>query len=178
MTQPQTHAPQHGRGPRTFPTRHALPSDVRDRLVGTLNQNLADAFDLYTQTKHAHWNVKGMAFYPLHLLFDELAETVEKDVDSIAERITALGGFAEGTARMAARASRLPEMPADVTDEWRVVDALVDRYAQAARNVGQAIEEAESLHDKGTADLLTAIVRDLDKALYLLESHTQASTRP
>ena len=157
-----------------FRTRHALPQDVRERLCVMLNQNLADSFDLFAQTKHAHWNVKGINFYQLHKLFDELAEIVEGHVDTIAERITALGGFAAGTARMAAANSRLPEMGNDVvSDEWSCVDALIQRYASHARNVGQAIMEAEELHDKGTADMLTDVVSDLDKALYFLEAHVQ-----
>ena len=175
MAHQQTHASgDRASATRTFPTRHALPNDVRERLVAVLNQNLADSFDLYTQTKQAHWNVKGMNFYQLHLLFDELAETVEKHVDMIAERVTALGGFATGTARMAARASRLPEMPDDAYEEWACVQALIERYATHAQNVGSAINDAEEMHDKGTADMLTDIVRDLDKGLYFLEAHLQA----
>lgn len=163
-----------GQATRTFQTRHALPPEIRERLVGLLNQNLADSFDLYTQTKQAHWNVKGMNFYQLHLLFDELAEIVEKHVDLVAERATALGGFATGTCRMAASASRLPELPPEVYEEWACVEALIERYSLHARHVGQAIQEAEGLHDKGTADMLTDIVRDLDKGLYFLEAHLQA----
>ena len=56
-----------------------------------MNQHLADTFDLMSQTKFAHWNVKGPNFIALHKLFDELAETLEGHVDEIAERATALG---------------------------------------------------------------------------------------
>jgi starvation-inducible DNA-binding protein len=38
---------------------------------------LADAIDLGTQVKHAHWNVKGTNFIALHELFDKIAESVE-----------------------------------------------------------------------------------------------------
>ena len=164
-------------GTRMVPTRHALPRENRERIVAVLNQSLADSFDLYTQTKQAHWNVKGMNFYQLHLLFDELAETVEKHVDLLAERATALGGLAMGTARMAAKASRLPELPTEAVDEMTYVEALIERYATHATNVGMAINEVDALHDKGTADMLTDIVRDVDQALYFLEAHTQNVAR-
>lgn len=162
---------------RMVPTRHALPRENRERIVAILNQNLADSFDLYTQTKQAHWNVKGMNFYQLHLLFDELAEVVEKHVDLVAERATALGGLAMGTARMAAANSRLPEFPVEGVDEMTYVEALVERYATHATNLGTAINEVDALHDKGTADLLTDIVRDVDQSLYFLEAHTQNLAR-
>ena len=59
--------------PRTFPTRIDLPAEKREALVAMLNQSLADIFDLFSQTKQAHWNVKGKDFYQLHELFDEIA---------------------------------------------------------------------------------------------------------
>jgi len=52
---------------------------------------------MMTQAKIAHWNVKGEDLYQLHLLFDSIAEHVEDAIDLIAERVTALGGRANGT---------------------------------------------------------------------------------
>ena len=64
-----------------------------------LNSRLADCLDLQTQTKQAHWNVRGANFIALHKLFDEINESVEGFSDSIAERAVQLGGTARGTAR-------------------------------------------------------------------------------
>ena len=89
---------------QTFATRIDLPAPVREKMIALLNQQLADTFDLFSQIKQAHWNVKGPQFIALHELFDKLAEDVEESVDTIAERATALGGTALGTARMAAGA--------------------------------------------------------------------------
>ena len=86
----------------TFPTRNDISAEIRAKSVSLLNQHLADTFDLMSQTKFAHWNVKGPNFIALHKLFDELAEKLEEHVDEIAERATALGGVALGTARQAA----------------------------------------------------------------------------
>lgn len=158
---------------RMFETRHALPRQDREAIARMLNARLASATDLYSQCKHAHWNVKGMDFYQLHLLFDELAEMVEKHVDTIAERVTALGGTAMGTLRMAASASTLPEFPAEDVHQVDMVEALAVAFARHAEEVGAGIDEAEQRHDKGTADMLTDVVRDLDKGLYFLEAHRQ-----
>lgn len=73
-------------------TRHDLPAEQREALVALLNGQLADTFDLYSQTKFAHWNVKGSDFIQLHLLFDQFAEHLIGFVDLIAERATTLGG--------------------------------------------------------------------------------------
>src|SRR5438309_8411718 len=88
--------------PKTYQTRIELPAEVRKQMIGLLNQHLADTFDLYSQAKQAHWNIKGPEFFQLHELFDRLADEVIGYVDVIAERVTALGGTALGTVRMAA----------------------------------------------------------------------------
>ncbi len=159
---------------RKFATRNDLASDVRESMVGLLNQHLADTFDLGSQIKQAHWNVKGPQFYQLHTLFDSLADSVEDYVDLIAERATALGGTAMGTARMAASNSRLPEYPLDAVSGMQHVAALVERFANLAKTTRAAIETAASAGDTSTSDLFTEVSRGLDKHLWFLESHLAA----
>src|SRR6266567_2090718 len=84
---------------KLFSTKNDLPEKARVEVIGLLNQRLAEAIDLQTQCKQAHWNVKGPAFIALHKLFDDVNEDVEEYVDLIAERVVQLGGVAEGTAR-------------------------------------------------------------------------------
>jgi starvation-inducible DNA-binding protein len=160
--------------PARFPTKIDLPLDVREAMIPVLNQSLADAFDLMSQTKQAHWNVKGMQFIALHELFDSLADDIEEYVDMLAERVTALGGYAMGTARMAAAASTLPEFPSDVTESKAVVSALVERYATFGANVRRDMEVADDADDETTTDLYTEISRGMDKHLWFLEAHLQA----
>jgi starvation-inducible DNA-binding protein len=156
-----------------FSTRADLPIEVREKIIRVLNQHLADTFDLYSQTKQAHWNVKGLQFFQLHELFDKLAEEVEGQADLLAERVTSLGGIARGTARLAAAASRLPEYPTEATTGRQHLDALAVRLAALAATTRAAIDAAGKIGDAGTADLFTEISRALDKALWFLESHVQ-----
>ena len=97
--------------PKTHSTSIDLDSECRSQMVGLLNQQLADTFDLYSQTKQAHWNVKGPQFIQLHELYDKLAADLLAHVDTIAERATTLGGVALGTLRMAGKATRLDDFP-------------------------------------------------------------------
>jgi starvation-inducible DNA-binding protein len=156
-----------------FATRNDIAPEDRAKSISLLNQQLADTFDLMSQTKFAHWNVKGPNFYQLHKLFDELAEKLEEHVDEIAERVTALGGVATGTVRQAAAMSRTPEFPANTHKGMDVVAALADRYATVGKATRQAIDQADEWNDKDTADLFTEVSRDLDQSLYFLESHLQ-----
>jgi starvation-inducible DNA-binding protein len=159
---------------RTFSTHNDLPADTRQNVIALLNQQLADSTDLYSHTKHAHWNIKGANFIALHKLLDELAEILEGAIDEIAERATALGGVAHGTTRHVAANTRLAEFPHGAFDWKAVVTALVERYADLAKTTRHAIDESDRFGDKDTADLFTEVSRELDKALWFLEAHLQS----
>src|SRR6187200_819142 len=124
---------------RKFRTRIDISLESRDGLVELLNARLADTFDLYSQLKQAHWNVKGSDFIQLHLLYDTVAEVVLEYVDTIAERATTLGGLALGTARMAAAATTLDEYPVDAVDGMETVAVVADRLASYGASVREGI---------------------------------------
>src|SRR5437899_2769284 len=105
-------------------TKNDLPEKVRIQIVALLQERLAEALDLVTQAKQAHWNVKGPSFIALHQLFDQVYEHAGEHVDLIAERIVQLGGTAEGTLRAAARRSHLPEYPLSIARGEEHVAAL------------------------------------------------------
>jgi len=158
---------------RQFPTRIDLPAEKREPLCELLNSLLADTSDLKSQVKQAHWNVKGKDFYQLHLLFDTIAEELDGFVDLIAERCTALGGYATGTVRMAAEGSSLPEYPTDAVEGMAHVEALVERFSPYCGRLRHAIDESDKLDDPSTADLFTEISRAADMRLWFLEAHLQ-----
>jgi starvation-inducible DNA-binding protein len=158
---------------KTFRTSVNLKENTRQEIIQILNARLADTLDLKLQTKHAHWNVKGSDFIQLHELFDEVATHLEAHSDLIAERITALGGVANGTTRQAAAASSIPEYDLNAVDGLAHVAALVERLAKLTNQARTDIDRADELDDKGTSDLLTQIVRDADKDLWFLEAHLQ-----
>lgn len=175
-TSKQPPASRNGSRPIMHRTMIDIPERNRTQLVALLNQSLANASDLDSQCKQAHWNVKGKDFYQLHLLFDELATEMEDYADMLAERITALGGMAQGTIRMAAKATELPEFPTDIFDGMDFVVALAERFAQFGGECRELISKTdEDLDDAATADLYTEIARGIDKRLYFLEAHIQGT---
>lgn len=157
----------------THDTSIDLAVSLREKMIVLCNQQLANTFDLYSQTKQAHWNVKGIHFSELHLLFDKMAESIFEEVDTIAERVTALGGTALGTARMAAGASGLPEFPVDVFEGATMLRVVIERWAQFAASVRAAAEEADEAGDLDTSDLFVGISRTADKMLWFAEAHLQ-----
>lgn len=155
-------------------TRNDLAADVRGKVIELLNARLADTIDLHLQAKQAHWNVKGPDFIALHELFDKVAEEVEEYVDDMAERITALGGTAKGTAAVVVKATQLEAYPLDIVNGRDHVNALANALAKTGKGVRAAIEAADKLGDADTSDLFTGASRGLDKLLWFVEAHVQA----
>ena len=155
-------------------TKNDIGKETREKVIGLLNQSLADALDLKSQAKQAHWNVKGPSFIALHELFDRVATEMDTHVDDLAERVTALGGVAMGTVRLAAERSSLSEYPHEISDGAAHVDALSSAMSDFGRKVRSNIDATDELGDKDTADIYTGISRELDKLLWFVEAHNQA----
>ena len=157
-----------------YTTKNDLPEPTRTRLIELLNARLADAIDLQTQMKQAHWNVKGPNFLSLHELFDKINEDVEDYVDLIAERAVQLGGIALGTARSIVQRSQQREYPLQIASGRDHVDAVSSALATFGKAVRAAIDASDELKDKDTADLFTEVSRGTDKWLWFVEAHLQA----
>ena len=158
-----------------YETENDIDQKRRRELNALMNQRLADAVDLQMQMKQAHWNVKGPHFIGLHELFDQIDEAVEGYVDQIAERIVQLGGIAEGTVRVAAGLSRLEEYPLAIADGAAHVEAVARALSTFGREARMTIDETAALDDADTADLFTEVSRGIDKWLWFVEAHSQAT---
>jgi starvation-inducible DNA-binding protein len=155
-------------------TKIDIEKGKREQVIEVLNSRLADALDLQSQAKQAHWNVKGMNFIALHELFDQVSTEVLTHIDDIAERVTTLGGTALGTVRVAAENSGLSQYPLEITDGEAHVDALSSALADFGKKVRTDIDTTDGLGDKDTADLFTGMSRSIDKLLWFVEAHAQA----
>lgn len=156
-----------------YASKIALSEDLRASSVTALQPLLASAVDLGTQAKQAHWNVAGPGFMGLHKLFDVVADEVAKHADRLAERISTLGGFAEGTARVAAERSGLPVYPLTIRSGSDHIDALSSALAAFRHSLRSGIELATAVGDQGTADMLAEISGISDRLLWLVEVHAR-----
>lgn len=159
--------------PTTHKTLNNVATNAKKVAIQLLNARLADVLDLKAATKQAHWNVKGPNFIALHELFDKFAGQLDGHADEIAERVTALGGTALGTTQVVGGATTLEAYPTDIYEGTAHLKALIQRYAAFANTVRANIDEADEAGEPDTADIFTAVSRDIDKALWFLEAHIQ-----
>ena len=158
---------------RMYSNRVSLSSDIKKKVVTILQVRLAEAADMHSQSKFAHWNVKGDNFYQLHLMFDQVAKVIGKQFDPIAERLTQLGGVANGTVRQASFVSTLPEYPVEVVAGMDHVRALADSLGQYCKGMRDASSKIDDIGDEPTSDFFNQLIVDAEEQLYFLESHLE-----
>src|SRR6202041_678639 len=140
-----------------YKTKIDLSEKVRRNVIVILNDRLAYAIDLQSQIKQAHWNVKGPNFIALHELFAKLSDVVLGQIDEIAERVTSLGGTAEGTVAVAAKRSKLKNYPLSITAGKYHLFYLSTQLSVYDKAVSEAITDTDELGDADTADLFTGV---------------------
>ncbi len=159
-----------------FPSHINLPREARAELIELLNTCLATAIDLHWQVKQAHWNIRGKDFISRHELFDDVADHVRKQADAFAERAGALGGYAQGTIRLAAKNSELEEYDLSAVNGDDHVRVVVDRVSRYAATIREGIQRCDDeLNDPVTSDLFTRILGEVEQDLWFLESHLYGS---
>lgn len=138
-------------------------------IAEALNLVLADSYALMAQTHFAHWNVEGPSFFALHAAFEEQYTELFQAVDEIAERVRALGFYAEGGLSNLATLSGIGELkaPTAATD---MVSALATAHKKLIADAGKVRDMAGEAGDNETEDLMIGRVTTHEKTLWMLES--------
>ena len=146
-----------------------IPKSHRSGIASGLSRLLADSFTLYLKTHNYHWNVTGPMFHTLHLMFEEQYTELAQAVDTIAERIRALGVYAPGSYSQFASLSSIKEEK-KVPKALDMVRALTLDNEQTARTARSVFPLAEKGNDEATLDLLTQRIQVHEKTAWMLRS--------
>lgn len=148
-----------------------LTQEQRQGVNNLLNQDLADAYVLLVKTKKYHWDVVGPQFRTLHELWEEHYEKLTENIDALAERIRALGGYPVGTMKGFLKMATLKEHGGDVPTATGMVSRLVEDHEQIIRNLREHVDHcSEQFHDQGTADFLTELMEEHEEMAWMLRS--------
>jgi starvation-inducible DNA-binding protein len=143
-------------------------------LAERLQRVLVDLIELHLQGKQAHWNVVGPNFRDLHLQLDEIVDMAREASDTIAERMRALHATPDGRSDTVAATTTLTAFPAGEQTTADVARAVTARlYATAATL--RAVHDDVDSEDPSTADLLHAILEDLEKQAWMLSAEVRTS---
>lgn len=146
-----------------------MRTEQRRAVADSLGNALADAFRLYFNVQTLHWNVEGPMFYSLHKLTEEQYAELNESVDTIAERIRALGIPALQTMSEFSDRTEIDDLPTSGDLKGRIA-RLVKDYESAGQRLTKIIKLAEEAGDIKTADLLTEQLGRYDENAWMLRA--------
>lgn len=138
-------------------------------LFEDLQKVLVDLIELHLQAKQAHWNLVGTNFRDLHLQLDSVVDTAREASDTIAERMRALDGVPDGRSDTVVATTTVPAVPPGLLGVTDTVDMITTRIYAVVSTV-RAVHDDVDAADPSTADLLHAIIDDLEKEAWLLKA--------
>ncbi len=154
-----------------------LTEEQRQGVINLLNQDLADAYLLLVKTKKFHWDVVGPQFRSLHQLWEEHYTALTETIDSVAERVRALGGYPIGTMEGFLKVASLKEQAETVPLATEMVSQLVNDHEQVIRNLRDHVDECgDKFHDQGTADFLTGLMEGHEEMAWMLRSFIEGES--
>jgi starvation-inducible DNA-binding protein len=137
-------------------------------VVQHLQKQVANAFVLYANYKHYHWQTFGPLFRDLHLMFDEFAQDVLATVDEMAERIRMIGQDIENVQlKQLQDAANVHSAVAGQSMREMIQEADANLMV-VIKDMRDAAKIADENNDPGTVDLFSKTVQIHEKHEWFL----------
>lgn len=144
-------------------------SNKNAEVVSALKQVLTDTYALYFKTHSYHWNVEGMHFNALHVLFEQHYNEMWMAIDEIAERIRALGAYAPANYDEMVKSTRVAK-DTGVPKAEQMIENLVQGHEVVVASLKSALETAQKAEDEVSSDTCLARLSIHEKTLWMLKS--------
>lgn len=152
-------------------TNIGIPENHTQAIALELNKVLADEFVLYVKTRNYHWNTEGSNFMEMHKFYESQFEELDKIIDAVAERIRALGHYAEARLKDYANLTRLEEQ-AYTNKQKEQLQNLLNDHETIIQNMRKLVTLfSETHHDAGTSDFITGLMEDHEKMAWFIRSY-------
>lgn len=147
-----------------------ISHDARSVIAGALYQCVCETAVVTMLAQNFHWNVTGMAFGPLHDLFQNIYEDHFEAQDDVAERMKAIGAYVDGRLSKMVENSKIEECEGQLSDKEMIKSMLSAQETLAASFAGSA-DIATNHGDKLTEDLCIERGQKHEKYAWMLRAH-------
>jgi starvation-inducible DNA-binding protein len=155
--------------PKITQVELGIKKEEISHIVQSLSTILASTYVLYMKTQGFHWNVVGPNFYSLHKLSEEHYQEMAEAIDTLAERIRALGHIAPASYSWYEKLSIIKDVPEVKDGKSQLQDLVADHEAMSSL-LKDGFDLAEKARDHGTADLFVGRMRAHEKAAWMLRA--------
>ncbi|GAB5413663.1 MAG: DNA starvation/stationary phase protection protein [Congregibacter sp.] len=151
-----------------------LSSDDAEKVIGTLDERMVALIDLSLTLKHIHWNVVGPNFIGVHEMLDPQVESVNGMIDTVAERVAALGGVPVGTPGSVAERRSWSDYSIGrglVAEHLGALDVVYNGVNKGHRDAIETVAEIDPVSE----DMLVAQLADLELFQWFVRAHLESS---
>jgi starvation-inducible DNA-binding protein len=136
-----------------------------------LKSVLADQFLLYSKSRNYHWNVTGPNFYGLHAVFEKIYDELAEDVDSIAERIRAIGFKTPGTLKEFLELTSINEEPGEYPTQSAMVQNIINDFETLIEKMKSGSNRIQNdFKDDVTAGMFYSLIEKYQKTVWMLKA--------
>ena len=136
-----------------------------------LKSILADQFLLYSKSRNYHWNVTGPNFYGLHAVFEKIYDELAEDVDTMAERIRAIGYKTPGTLREFLDLSSIKEEPGKYPAQSVMVQNIINDFKTLIEKMKSGSNKIQNdFKDDVTSGMIYSLIEKYEKTVWMLKS--------
>ena len=154
-----------------------LDEEARQEVGEFFNLLLADEYVRYATTHDYHWNVAGPYFHSLHLLFEAQYGQIHQWLDDVAERTRAIGIGARGNWADLTKAARSSADPGIGLSPDHMLSELLALHEGLVVQLRTGAACAERFRDIGTVDFLTGLLKQHEKAAWMLRAHLETAEK-
>jgi starvation-inducible DNA-binding protein len=157
-----------------MPAAHTMAQAVSQEnrqdhpVVRHLQRQVANAFVLYANYKHYHWQTFGPHFRDLHLMFDEFAKNVLDTIDDLAERIRMIGQDVQNVQLKQMQEAANVHSASPGQNMREMLEEAGANLLIVIKDMRDGAKAAEESNDPGTVDLFTRVVQIHEKHEWFL----------
>ena len=151
-----------GKETRTLAREVSNENSAASPVVQALRQQVANAFVLYCNYKHYHWQTYGPLFRDLHKLFDRFAGEVLESLDPLAERVRMIGQDPPGNPIQAVDLASI-QVAAPHSTMREMVEEAQRHALLVIKEMREGAKTAEEHNDPGSVDMFSKLVQVHEK---------------
>lgn len=146
-----------------------LDTNKTKELAEDLNILLANFQTYYQNLRGIHWNIKGRAFFDLHVKFEELYNDANVKVDEIAERILTLGATPLHTFDDYKKNAKVP-VGKNISLDEKAVGLIVDSLTELLKLERDILDKSDALNDEGTNSMISDFITEQEKTVWMMKA--------
>lgn len=147
-----------------------LSTKKATELANKLNDLLANYSMFYQNVRGYHWNIKGKAFFELHVKFEELYNDLFLKIDEVAERILTLGLTPNHTFTAYNKLASVKESN-EVSEGAKAVENILNSQKIIISLQREILLLSDKANDEGTNAMMSDYIRQQEKLVWMYSSY-------